>query len=93
MKKTIFAAASLTCLALLPTATLADKFDMAELTYKQFLAEKDGIMPTIFWIDGYLSKETGNTVMDFDQMAHNVEIVSKGCEGAPNKKIFDFFKP
>ena len=92
MKKTIFAAASLTFLALLPTAALADKFDMAELTCKEFLADKDGIMPTIFWIDGYLSQKTGNTIIDPDQMTRNIDVVAKGCEGMPNKKIFEFFK-
>ena len=40
---------------------------MAELTCKQFLADQEGILPTVVWIDGYLSHQSGNTVIDMDQ--------------------------
>jgi hypothetical protein len=50
--KTILIAAAF--LAALPTVACAgQKVDMAELTCKDFMADPDGIMPTIFWIDGF----------------------------------------
>ena len=80
-------------LALIPTvAEAGHKVDMAELTCKEFMADSEGIMPTIFWIDGYLSNSTGNTQIDPDQMTKNVKDVVKRCAGNPDEKILDFFQ-
>ncbi|MCM5553376.1 HdeA/HdeB family chaperone [Pleomorphomonas sp. NRK KF1] len=92
MKTIMITAVSLACLATLPTIAYAgQKVDMAELTCKEFMADPDGIMPTIFWIDGYLSNASGNTVIDPDQMGQNVQDVAKECNGNPDQKILDLF--
>ncbi len=92
MKTIMITAVSLGCLATLPTIAYAgQKVDMAELTCKEFMADPDGIMPTIFWIDGYLSNASGNTVIDPDQMGQNVQDVAKECNGNPDQKILDLF--
>ncbi|WP_319484851.1 HdeA/HdeB family chaperone [uncultured Cohaesibacter sp.] len=92
MKTIMITVASLACLATLPTiASAGQNVDMTELTCKEFMADPDGIMPTIFWIDGYLSNATGNTVIDPDQMVKNVQDVVEACKDNPDQKIFDLF--
>ena len=91
MKSIVIAA--LACLTTIPTVALAgQKVDMAELTCKDFMADQGGIMPTIFWIDGYLSSSTGNTTIDPDQMSQNVQDVAKECGANPDQKVLDLFK-
>ncbi len=93
MKTNWIAIASVACLMAVPTvASAGQKVDMAELTCKEFMADPDGIMPTIFWIDGYLSKGSGNTVIDPDQMGQNVQDVAKECNGNPDQKVLDLFE-
>jgi len=93
MKTILTAIASLACLAAIPTvASAGQKVDMAELTCKDFMADPDGIMPTIFWIDGYLSNASGNTTIDPDQMTQNVQDVAKECGSSPDQKVLDLFK-
>lgn len=76
--------------AVLPTlAAASEKVDMAELTCKQFLADQEGILPTVVWIDGYLSHQSGNTVIDMDQLVANVKQIADDCAGEPDKKIMD----
>lgn len=89
--KSVYVAASVGALfAVLPTlAAASEKVDMAELTCKQFLADEEGILPTVFWIDGYLSHQSGNTVIDFDQLVANVKQIANECAGEPDKKIMD----
>lgn len=74
----------------LPTIAMAgEKVDMAELTCRQFLADEEGIVPTVIWIDGYLSHQSGNTVIDMDQLVANVKEIADECAGEPDKKIMD----
>lgn len=93
MKTILIAIASLAGLATIPTvASAGQKVDMAELTCKDFMADQGGIMPTIFWIDGYLSNASGNTTIDPDQMSQNVQDVAKECGANPDQKVLDLFK-
>lgn len=93
MKSFLISVASLACLVAIPSiAQAAEKVDMAELTCKEFMADPDGIMPTIFWIDGYLSNASGNTVIDPAQMTQNVKDVAKECDGNPDEKVLDLFQ-
>lgn len=74
----------------LPTLAVAgEKVDMAELTCQQFLADEEGILPTVVWIDGYLSHQSGNTVIDLDQLIANVKQIADECAGQPDMKIMD----
>ncbi|WP_026784366.1 HdeA/HdeB family chaperone [Pleomorphomonas koreensis] len=70
-------------------AAAGEKVDMAELTCQQFLADEDGILPTVVWIDGYLSHQSGNTVIDMDQLVANVKQIADQCAGEPDKKIME----
>lgn len=89
--KSVFVAAGIGALfAILPTlAAASEKVDMAELTCKQFLADEEGILPTVVWIDGYLSHQSGNTVIDMDQLVENVKQIAGDCANEPDKKIMD----
>lgn len=92
MKTILIAAAALACLTIPTVASAGQKVDMAELTCKDFMADQGGIMPTIFWIDGYLSNASGNTTIDPDQMSQNVQDVAKECGANPDQKVLDLFK-
>lgn len=89
--KSVWVAAGIGALfAVLPTlAAAGEKVDMAELTCKQFLADQEGILPTVVWIDGYLSHQSGNTVIDMDQLVANVKQIADECASEPDKKIMD----
>ncbi len=88
MKSVLFIAGAL--VAAMPTLAIAgEKVDMAELTCKQFLADEEGILPTVVWIDGYLSHQSGNTVIDMDQLVENVKQIAEECAAEPDKKIMD----
>ncbi|WP_026792009.1 HdeA/HdeB family chaperone [Pleomorphomonas oryzae] len=89
--KSVWVAAGVGALfAVLPTlAAAGEKVDMAELTCKQFLADEEGILPTVVWIDGYLSHQSGNTVIDMDQLVANVKQIAGECANEPDKKIMD----
>ncbi len=76
--------------AVVPTpAAAGEKVDMAELTCKEFLADEEGILPTVIWLDGYLSHQSGNTVIDMDQLVENVKQLADECAAAPDQKIME----
>lgn len=76
--------------AALPTLAVAgEKVDMAELTCQQFLADEEGILPTVVWIDGYLSHQSGNTVIDMDELVSNVKKIAEECSSQPDMKIME----
>ena len=90
MKTLLTTLSALACLAVIPTvAEAGQKVDMAELTCKEFMADPDGIMPTIFWIDGYLSHQSGNSVIDVDELVANVKKVAEECASEPDKKVME----
>ena len=70
-------------------AAAGEKVDMAELTCQQFLADEDGILPTVVWIDGYLSHQSGNTVIDMDELIANVKQIAGDCANQPDMKIME----
>ncbi len=77
----------------LPSIALAgDKVDMANVTCQQFLADQDGLLPTLFWIDGYLSHASGNTEIDPDQLVQNAKDIAASCQSEPDKKVMDLLE-
>ncbi len=90
LKSAYVAAAVGALLVAVPSlAQAGEKVDMAELTCKQFLADQEGLIPTAMWIDGYLSHQSGNTVIDIDELVNNVKQIADSCAGEPDKKIID----
>jgi hypothetical protein len=93
LKTILLSAAAVGLFAMLPSVAAAgEKLDMAELTCKQFLADEQGLLPTAFWIDGYLSHASGNTVIDPDELVENVKTVAESCAGSPDTKIIDLLQ-
>jgi len=90
LKSAYIAAAAGALFALVPTFALAgEKVDMAEVTCKQFLSDQEGILPTVIWIDGYLSHQSGNTVIDMDELVANAKQIAESCASEPDKKIME----
>ena len=63
MHKWVFAAVVAFMLGLAPLAAQADEVDMAKITCKEFLNDKEGMPAMIMWIDGYMSAKSNNTMM------------------------------
>ena len=63
MHKWVFAAVVAVMLGLAPLAVQADEVDMARITCKEFLNDKEGMPAMIMWIDGYMSAKSNNTMM------------------------------
>ncbi len=67
----------------------AEDPDMAKLTCGEFLKDQSGIASTISWIDGYLSAESDNTVMDDEWMKKLGTNIATYCQANQDKSIVD----
>ncbi len=88
MKK-LFAAFVLFALFGMPLAASAAEVDMAKISCKDFLSEKDQIGTMLVWIDGYMSAKSDNTVMSEEWMEKLGGHLGKYCASNPNKTIMD----
>lgn len=61
MKKYMLAALTVFMLGTAPFAAHAAEQDVAKITCKDFLADKQNISMMVMWIDGYMSGKSGNT--------------------------------
>jgi hypothetical protein len=81
----------LVCLAIFFTfagTARAEKVNMGTLTCGDF-SKMDGeeIAMLYFWLDGYLSKASGNTVLDTDSVENDLKSLADACAASPNEKI------
>jgi len=87
---------ALCCSAVLFAATAGhaeDKINMAKVTCTQIAAEgNDAMTNTLFWLDGYLSKEKGDTVLTESWMKELGEMVVEACKTQPNKPLLDLVR-
>lgn len=87
MKKYLVAvfAAALLSVASLP-ALAADQ-DVAKITCKEFLAEKEHLPLMIMWIDGYMSAKSDNTVINDQWIEKLGAHMGSFCSQNPTKTI------
>lgn len=85
MKKLLIAAALLSSMAVSAPAMAENvEVDMAELTCAEFLADKEGITPSIFWLDGYMSAISETTVFSTDWLTALTTHMVTYCSANPN---------
>ena len=80
----------LTALLALPTASFAkdNKIDFGKLPCSSFI-QLDAQTMTMFyfWLDGYASAKTGDTVLDASAVEKNLTEIMKTCKKNPNKSV------
>ena len=88
MKKYALAAVLAAALA---APALAEGGDMAQLTCGEMLAsDADSIGVIMFWIDGYLSHKTGNTIIDVKGITDNTQKIAEYCAANPTAKVLEY---
>ena len=71
----------------------AESFDMNAMTCQELLKgsdEEKGII--LFWLDGYLSGVTGDTVLNTDNLNSFAENIGSACAKSPDAKVLDVAK-
>jgi hypothetical protein len=87
---------ALCCSAVLFAATAGhaeDKINMAKVTCAQIASEgNDAMTNTLFWLDGYISKEKGDAVLTESWMKELGEMVVEACKTEPNKPLLELVR-
>ena len=63
MKKVLLTAVAVSMLFAAPFTSYATEQDVAKITCKEFLGDKDNMPMMLMWIDGYMSGKSDNTVI------------------------------
>jgi hypothetical protein len=87
--KTFVAAAALAAALAMPA--FAEGGDMAELKCSDLVAmkaEDAGVI--LFWIDGYVSHKTGNTMINFDGIKADGQKIGAYCGANPDAKVLEY---
>ncbi len=82
-----FAALSLLTAGPLSSAQ-AEDWDMAKVTCEDITSEEDAIF-MVFWLDGYLSAESGDTSMSEAWIEQLVNELDTKCEQYPSARLLD----
>jgi acid stress chaperone HdeB len=84
----LFLAAAL-LLAPLAGPAQAEKVDLGKLTCGQFLEidNEQELAYLFFWLDGYVSGKTGNTVLDPNTVEEDLKALVEMCQGKKNTPL------
>lgn len=89
MKKYLLAALTVVMLGAAPFAAHAAEQDVAKITCKEFLTDKQNISMMVMWIDGYMSGKSGNTSISDQWMEKLGTHLGTYCAKNPAKTIMD----
>ncbi len=70
------------------SAQAAD-FDMAKMSCKDFTANPNDMQYTMFWLDGYASACSEDTVTSQEWMEEFTKYMVEFCQGNPDKTIMN----
>lgn len=88
MKKMIVAASLAAAMA---APAMAEGFDMAELSCAELLAMDDnGKGVVLFWIDGYVSHKTSNTMVNIDGIKADGAKIGEYCAANADAKVLAY---
>jgi hypothetical protein len=83
----LFLAAAL-LFAPLASPAQAEEIDFGKLTCEAFLElDEDATGLLYFWLDGYVSAKSGNTVMNTDGVESDVTELVKQCQANPKATV------
>lgn len=87
-----FAAALLASAAVFAQDSPPTRVDMRSYTCDEFLKEQQyGMVLALFWLDGYASGKSGNTLLDSQLFDRYGEIMIRQCTKTPKAKVLDVF--
>lgn len=84
---TLVIAVSMLLSAFCAQAHAADEQDMAKITCKEFLDDKQNMPLMIMWIDGYMSGKSDNTTMSGEWVEKLGKHLGEFCGKNPGKTI------
>lgn len=85
------AAAALMLGTAFATSAQAESIDMASMTCNDIESEEDATY-IIFWLDGYLSAETGDTTMSEEWIEELGNRIISACQSNPNQSLLDIVR-
>ena len=89
MKKVLLTAVAVSMLFAAPFTSYATEQDVAKITCKEFLGDKDNMPMMLMWIDGYMSGKSDNTVISDAWMEKLGMNLGTYCGKNPGKTIMD----
>ena len=89
MKKVLLTAVAVSMLFAAPFTSYATEQDVAKITCKEFLGDKDNKPMMHMWIDGYMSGKSDNTVISDAWMEKLGMQLGTYCGKNPGKTIMD----
>ena len=89
MKGFLLSALALAMLGGAPVVAQAAQQDVAKISCKDFLNDKDHISLMVMWIDGYMSGKSDNTTISDEWMEKLGTHLGTYCAKNPSKTIMD----
>jgi len=81
------------CLLLAVSASAsAWEYDMDDVTCAEVASDQQVATMMIFWLDGYISAEQGDTSISEDWFNELGSALAEGCEDEPDRKLLDIVK-
>ena len=66
----------------------AESVDFSKVTCGEFVGlDQDDLTVFYFWLDGYLSAKSGNTVLNLDGVQSDMEELFKLCQANPRTPV------
>lgn len=88
----VLAAALLVSAAVFAQDSPPTRVDMRAYACDEFLKEQQyGMVLALFWLDGYASGKSGNTLLDSQLFDRYGEIMIRQCTKTPKAKVLDVF--
>jgi hypothetical protein len=85
-----FRIAAAALLAILPGAALAQTADVASITCADLATmDADGVTALLFWVDGYLGGQAGDTGFDLERLQANIDGAGAACANDPSLSVLD----
>lgn len=89
MKKYFLAIVTVAMLGAAPFTAQSAEQDVAKISCKDFLSDKQNISMMVMWIDGYMSGRSGNTSISDAWMEKLGTHLGTYCAKNPSKTIMD----
>lgn len=90
MKKMLLTAFAVAVLCATPMlAKAANETDIAKISCKDLLSDKQNLPMMLMWIDGYMSGKSDNTVISNEWMEKLGTHLGKFCGANPAKTVLD----
>jgi hypothetical protein len=82
--------AALLLAAPLAGSARAEKIDFGKITCEEYMKTDGGDQAYFyFWLDGYVSAKTNDTVLDTEAVGKDVQALTEMCQANPGKTVLE----